>query len=175
MKPSGSAPLPYSGEIPPGFQFRYRIADRAGGIPRQLAHDGRQSLFLAGYLRKIGWGGRTRDPDIGATRLPFKVDTHLKIKLLMLLVIAAAVFLFIVEWVRVDVVAMAIMVLLPQLGLPNAKDTFTGLSSNAVVAIIGVMIISYGLNRAGLVNRIIQPLLKYVGTSSRRLTVIFPV
>ncbi len=111
--------------------------------------------------------------DIGAIRLPFKVDTHLKIKLLMLLVIAAAVFLFIVEWVRVDVVAIAIMVLLPELGLLNAKDTFTGLSSNAVVAIIGVMIISYGLNRAGLVNRIIQPLLKYVGTSSHRLTVIF--
>jgi Na+/H+ antiporter NhaD/arsenite permease-like protein len=35
------------------------------------------------------------------------------------------------------------------------------------------MIISYGLNRAGLVNRMIQPLLKHVGRSSRRLTVIF--
>ena len=34
------------------------------------------------------------------------------------------------------------------------------------MAIIGVMIISYGLNRAGLVNRFIQPLLKYVGKSS---------
>ncbi|WP_319407054.1 SLC13 family permease [uncultured Desulfosarcina sp.] len=111
--------------------------------------------------------------DMGNTRLPFEVDTHLRTKLLMLAVIAAAIFFFIVEWVRVDVVAMAMMVLLPELGLLNAKDTFKGLSSNAVVAIIGVMIISYGLNRAGLVNRMIQPLLKTVGTSSRRLTVIF--
>jgi di/tricarboxylate transporter len=111
--------------------------------------------------------------DMGATRLPFEVDTHLFTKLLMLLVVAAAVFLFIVEWVRVDVVAIAMMVLLPELGLLNAKDTFKGISSNAVMAIIGVMIISYGLNRAGLVNRIIQPMLKYVGKSSNRLTVLF--
>jgi di/tricarboxylate transporter len=111
--------------------------------------------------------------DMGVYRLPFKVDTHLRIKLLMLLVITAAVFLFIMEWVRVDVVAIAMMVLLPELGLLNAQDTFKGLSSNAVVAIIGVMIISYGLNRAGVVNRAIQPLLKYVGKSSQRLAVIF--
>jgi di/tricarboxylate transporter len=111
--------------------------------------------------------------DMGVYQLPFDVDTHLKTKVLMLTIIAAAVFLFIVEWVRVDVVAIAMMVLLPELGLLNAQDTFKGLSSNAVVAIIGVMIISYGLNRAGLVNRMIQPLLKRVGRSPRRLTVIF--
>jgi len=111
--------------------------------------------------------------DTGSVRLPFQVDTHIRTKVLMLLVVAAAVFLFIVEWVRVDVVAMAMMVLLPELGLLDARDTFKGLSSNAVIAIIGVMIISYGLNRAGLVSRMIQPVLKYVGTSSRRLTVLF--
>lgn len=110
--------------------------------------------------------------DMGVYRFPFDVDTHLKTKVLMLTIIAVAVFLFIVEWVRVDVVAIAMMVLLPELGLLNAQDTFKGLSSNAVVAVIGVMIISYGLNRAGLVNRIIQPLLKHVGSSSRRLTVL---
>ena len=111
--------------------------------------------------------------DTGVYRLPFEVDTHLRTKVLMLALIGAAVFLFIVEWVRVDVVAIAMMVLLPELGLLNAQDTFKGLSSNAVVAIIGVMIISYGLNRAGLVNRLIQPMLKSVGSSTRRLTVIF--
>ena len=111
--------------------------------------------------------------DQGIVQLPVDVDTHIGTKLLMLAVIAAAVFFFIVEWVRVDVVAIAMMVLLPELGLLNAQDTFKGLSSNAVVAIIGVMIISYGLNRAGLVNRMIQPLIKYVGMSPRRLTAIF--
>ncbi len=116
-------------------------------------------------------GGQIQDT--GIVKLPFKVDTHLRTKLLMLAVIAAAVFLFIVEWVRVDVVAIAMMVLLPELGLLNSQDTFVGISSNAVMAIIGVMIISYALNRAGLVNRMIQPMLKFVGKSSHRLTVLF--
>lgn len=111
--------------------------------------------------------------DAGIMRFPFKVNTHLATKLLMLSVIAVVVFLFIVEWVRVDVVAIAMMVLLPELGLLKAQDTFKGLSSNAVIAIIGVMIISYGLNRSGLVHRIVQPLLKYVGRSPHRMVVMF--
>jgi di/tricarboxylate transporter len=111
--------------------------------------------------------------DLGAMRLPFEVDTHLWTKILMLAVVAVVVFLFIVEWVRVDVVAIAMMVLLPELGLLNATDTFRGLSSNAVVAIIGVMIMSYGLNRAGLVHRIIQPLINFVSKSPSRLVATF--
>ncbi|NOX34196.1 MAG: SLC13 family permease [Deltaproteobacteria bacterium] len=111
--------------------------------------------------------------DMGIATVPFKVDTHLWTKLLMLLVVAVAVFLFIVEWVRVDVVAIVMMVMLPELNLLNAQDTFKGLSSNAVVAIIGVMIISYGLNRAGLVSRLIHPMLKMIGKSTRRLTIVF--
>ena len=138
--------------------------------PRTRA--GKHTFWMEIYGQLISPDG-SEFQDLGATRLPFEVDTHLNTKLLMLLVVAAAVFLFIVEWVRVDVVAIAMMVLLPELGLLNSGDTFKGISSNAVIAIIGVMIISYGLNRAGLVNRIIQPLLKYVGKSSKRLTVIF--
>jgi len=111
--------------------------------------------------------------DVGIMQLPFKVDTHLETKLLMLFVVGIAVFLFIVEWVRVDVVGILMMVLLPELNLVNAHDTFKGLSSNAVVAIIGVMIISYGLNRTGIVGRILQPLMGFVGRSAPRVVVIF--
>ena len=111
--------------------------------------------------------------DMGVAKLPFEVDTHLRTKLLMLIVVGIVVFLFIMEWVRVDVVAILMMVLLPELGLLNAHDAFRGLSSNAVVAIIGVMIISYGLNRAGLVSRALQPLMGFVAKSPNRLVVIF--
>ncbi len=145
-------------------QVEYRVNSRTSA--------GSHSFWMDVYGELIGANG-IKIQDMGIIKLPFNVDTHLRTKLLMLMVIAAVVFLFIVEWVRVDVVAIAMMVLLPELGLLNAQDTFKGLSSNAVMAIIGVMIISYGLNRAGLVSRIIQPLLKYVGNSSHRLTVIF--
>jgi di/tricarboxylate transporter len=145
-------------------QVEYRVNSRTSA--------GSHSFWMDVFGELVAVDGN-KIQDMGIIKLPFNVDTHLRTKLLMLMVIAAAVFLFVVEWVRVDVVAIAMMVLLPELGLLNSQDTFKGLSSNAVVAIIGVMIISYGLNRAGLVNRILQPLLKYVGNRSHRLTVIF--
>lgn len=115
----------------------------------------------------------TEVQDIGIMRSPFQIDSRLRVKLLMLLVIAATVFLFIVEWVRVDVVAILVMLLLPELGLIDAADTFRGLSSNAVVAIIGVMIISFGLNRVGVVGKATRPLLRLVGKSASRLIVAY--
>ncbi len=111
--------------------------------------------------------------DAGEVLVPIKIDTPLRTKLMVIAVIVVAVFLFIVEWVRVDVVAIMIMVALPELGLLDPRYTFRGLSSNAVIAIIGVMIISFAMNRAGLVNRLIRPVLKIIGKSTSRMMVIF--
>jgi len=111
--------------------------------------------------------------DAGFVKSPFEIDTRLETKLLMLFLVTIAIFLFVVEWVRIDVVAILMMVLLPELGLLKAGDTFRGLSSNAVIAIIGVMIISYGLNRTGLINRIIQPLLGFVTRGETTLVIVF--
>ncbi len=111
--------------------------------------------------------------DIGTVKIPVSVDTQLATKFLMLLTVGLAILLFVVEWVRIDVVAMVMMVLLPELGLLKAGDAFRGLSSNAVIAIIGVMIISFGLNRTGLVNRLVQPILKYVRKGESRLVIVF--
>jgi di/tricarboxylate transporter len=113
--------------------------------------------------------------DHGRSVKRIRVDTPLRTKLTVLAVIAVAVFLFIVEWVRVDVVAVAIMVSLPLLNLIDSRATFSGLSSNAVIAIVGVMIISAGLNRAGLVVRILRPVLRVAGASEKRLMICLSV
>jgi di/tricarboxylate transporter len=158
------APPPEGENGPLTATVAYRVNARTSA--------GMHTFWLEIYGQLITADGN-RFQDMGEMQLPFRVDTHLATKLLMLLVIGVAVFLFIMEWVRVDVVAIAMMVLLPELGLLDAQDTFRGISSNAVMAIIGVMIISYGLNRADLVNRMIHPLLHYVGKSSHRLVVLF--
>ena len=145
-------------------QIRYEVA------PRTKTGEHFFWLDILGNLTGKD-GGRIED--VGIVAVPFNVDTHLYTKLLMLAVVAITVFLFIVEWFRVDVVAIVMMVLLPELGLLNSQDAFRGLSSNAVIAIIGVMIISYGLNRAGLVHRIVQPMLGFVGKGTSRLVVTF--
>ncbi len=89
--------------------------------------------------------------------------------ILVMVMIAVAVFLFIVEWVRVDVVAMLMMVTLPLLGLVTPKEAFIGLSSNAVVSIIAVIIIGAGLDKTGLINRLVGPIVRIAGRSQARV------
>ncbi|MEW6601451.1 MAG: SLC13 family permease [Nitrospirota bacterium] len=89
--------------------------------------------------------------------------------MLVMAVIAAAVFLFIVEWVRVDVVAIIVMVALPLLGLVSGQEAFMGLSSNAVISIIAVIIIGAGLDRTGIMNKVAKPITRLAGNSESRL------
>jgi di/tricarboxylate transporter len=90
---------------------------------------------------------------------------------LVMTMIGIAVFLFVVEWVRVDVVAILMMVVLPLLHLVTPKEAFSGLASNAVVSIIAVIIIGAGLDRTGVINRLVKPILKLAGNSQSRIVI----
>jgi len=91
--------------------------------------------------------------------------------ILVMFMIGVAVFLFVVEWVRVDVVAILMMVSLPLLHLVDPKEAFVGLSSNAVISIIAVIIIGAGLDRTGLINNLVAPILKIAGKSPSRIVI----
>jgi len=91
--------------------------------------------------------------------------------ILVMAMIGIAVFLFIVEWIRVDVVAILIMVTLPLLHLVTPKEAFIGLSSNAVVSIIAVIIIGAGLDKTGLINRLVGPIVRIAGNSQSRIVI----
>jgi di/tricarboxylate transporter len=86
-----------------------------------------------------------------------------------LIVLAFVIILFVFEWVRVDVVGIIMMVLLPILGLISPTQAFMGLSSNAVVSIIAVIIIGAGLDKTGVMNKVANPIVKLAGRSERRL------
>lgn len=92
--------------------------------------------------------------------------------LLSLLVVAGVTVLFITEWVRVDVAAIIVMVVLPMLGLVSGREAFSGLSSTAVVSIIAVIILGRGLDHSGVINRAIGPIMRIAGSSKRR-TIMF--
>ncbi|WP_073040286.1 SLC13 family permease [Desulfacinum infernum] len=89
--------------------------------------------------------------------------------ILTLVVLAFAVVLFVFEWVRVDVVGIIMMVLLPLMGLVTPQQAFSGLSSNAVVSIIAVIIIGAGLDKTGVMNKVATPIIKLGGGSERRI------
>lgn len=88
---------------------------------------------------------------------------------LVLFMIGLAIFLFIMEWIRVDMVAILMTISLPLLGLVTPKEAFSGFSSNAVISIIAVIIIGAGLDKTGLINRVVNPIVKLAGNSSSRV------
>ena len=83
-----------------------------------------------------------------------------------------AIFLFVTDLLRVDLVGLLMMVLLPLSGVISAEQAVAGLSSNAVVSIIAVMIIGAGLNKTGIMNVVATQIIKLVGRSENRILVV---
>jgi di/tricarboxylate transporter len=84
-------------------------------------------------------------------------------------VLVLAILMFIFEWVRVDVVGIIMMVILPLLGLVTPKQAISGLSSNAVVSIIAVIIIGAALDKTGVMNSLARVILRFSGKSESRI------
>jgi Na+/H+ antiporter NhaD/arsenite permease-like protein len=76
---------------------------------------------------------------------------------------------FVTEVLRVDVIAILIMLALGWLGLVTPQQIFSGLASNAVVSIMAVMILGYGVDWSRLMNRATTPIMRFAGKSESRL------
>lgn len=77
--------------------------------------------------------------------------------------------LFIMDIVRVDMVGLILMVLLPLSGVISPAQAISGLSSNAVVSIIAVIIIGHGLDKTGVMNLFAQIIVRFAGKSRTRV------
>ena len=91
---------------------------------------------------------------------------------IVMVIVLFAVFIFATGLLRVDVAAMLIMTLLGLLiFMPWLKQlltpdvVFSGFSSNAVISIIGVMILGRGLDKTGAMIRVAWVILRYGGNT----------
>jgi di/tricarboxylate transporter len=89
--------------------------------------------------------------------------------ILVLAILAGAIFLFVSEVVRIDVAAILIMVVVGVTGLVGPDDLFDGFASNAVISIIAVMILGAGLDRVGVMRKVAAFLLRIGGETERRI------
>jgi di/tricarboxylate transporter len=89
--------------------------------------------------------------------------------MLVLAVLAITIALFVFEVVRVDVVALSVMVLLGLLGLVPSDQLFNGFASNAVISIIAVMILGAGLDRTGVMTVVAAFILRIGGKTANRI------
>lgn len=89
--------------------------------------------------------------------------------ILVLMLLGLTVALFIFEIVRIDIAAVCVMVLVGLLGLVPGDQLFSGFASNAVIAIIAVMIIGAGLDRTGVMSVVAGFIMRVGGRSESRI------
>lgn len=95
---------------------------------------------------------------------------------IIMVIVAFAIFIFSTELLRVDVAAMLVMTILGLLiFVPGLQPLlpydvlFSGFSSNAVISIIAVMILGGGLDKTGVMERVAWAILRYGGKTEKQI------
>ncbi|MEE8523847.1 MAG: SLC13 family permease [Thermoanaerobaculia bacterium] len=89
--------------------------------------------------------------------------------LVVLGILVAAVVLFVSEKIRVDVVALMVLLAVALTGLVEPKEALMGFSNPAVVTVWAVFVLSGGLTRTGVASRIGFHVLRLAGRSEAGL------
>ena len=93
----------------------------------------------------------------------------------VLAILVVAIILFITERVRVDVVALIVLVSLAISNLISPAEALSGFSNIAVVTVWAILILSAGLSRTGVASILGRGLLRFAGGGETRLIVIIMV
>ena len=91
---------------------------------------------------------------------------------IVFLILLAAIIMFTTERVKNDFAAMIIMISLVWTRILSAEEAFSGFSSNAVVAIMGVMVIGYGIEKTGVMNSVANFIIDKAGVKESRIITI---
>ncbi len=84
--------------------------------------------------------------------------------IIVFVILFAAVIMFSMAKIRNDIASIVIMLSLAWTGVLSLEQAFSGFSSNAVIAIMGVMIIGYGIEKTGIMDSLAQAIMKKTGT-----------
>ena len=92
--------------------------------------------------------------------------------IIVFIILLTAIIMFTTEKVKNDFAAIIIMISLVWTGILSAEEAFSGFSSNAVVAIMGVMIIGYGIEKTGVMNTLANFIIDKAGVKESRIITI---
>ncbi|MBN1944202.1 MAG: anion permease [Bradymonadales bacterium] len=84
-------------------------------------------------------------------------------------ILIATVVMLVLDVLRIDVVAILCMLALGWSGILEPREMLSGFSSNAVIAMMAVMIMGRGLAGTGIMDRFSRRLLARVGTSRSKI------
>jgi len=89
--------------------------------------------------------------------------------LLVLGIVAVTLLLLISERLRIDLIALLVLVILAVTGLLTPTEALSGFSNPAVITVWAVFILSGGLNRSGIARAIGRMVLRFAGDGEARL------
>lgn len=89
--------------------------------------------------------------------------------IIVLAILIVTVFMLVFEIVRIDVVAICCMLVLGWSGVLNTQEMFSGFSSNAVIAMLSVMILGKGIARTGIMDGFSKFIIKKAGNKKNKL------
>ena len=89
--------------------------------------------------------------------------------IIVLLILSATVILLVLDVVRIDIVAIGSMLALGWTGILNTQEMFSGFSSNAVIAMLSVMILGRGIARTGIMDEFSKFIVSKAGTRKQNL------
>jgi di/tricarboxylate transporter len=93
--------------------------------------------------------------------------------ILVLAVLIAAFVLFVGGWVRMDVVALAVLSTLAITGLVDSSEALSSFGHPAVITVWAMFVLGEGLTRAGIAERIGRIVVRAAGRSEARTIAIF--
>lgn len=94
---------------------------------------------------------------------------------LVLMILGLTTVLFISSAVRIDVTAVLVITCIGIFKLLPSEQLFSGFSSDAVISLISIMIISAGLDITGITVRLARSLLQYGGENPRKILVLLMI
>lgn len=89
--------------------------------------------------------------------------------LIVLAILIATMVMLVIEFFRIDVVAILCMMALGWSGVVEPGEALSGFSSNAVIAMMAVMIIGRGIAKTGIMDRFSGVVVKKAGTKRRQI------
>ena len=91
---------------------------------------------------------------------------------LVLAILIGAVILFVTELIRLDVVALGVVVLLMVTGILTTEEALAGFSNSAVLTIAALFIVGGAVMQTGLASIIGRRILAVAGSDERRLVLV---
>jgi di/tricarboxylate transporter len=91
---------------------------------------------------------------------------------LVLLLLLAALVLFVTEWLRMDVVALLLLCALALLQLVSPVEAVSGFSNPAVITVWAMFIMSEGLTRVGIADSIGRRVIQLSGSSETQMIIV---